>query len=208
MMCAYSKKPYENLMYKEYSAYVADKEIYKKINPYFNLPSIIDNDQVICQSNACFLYLGKKLGLDGEGSDTQLKIVQVAMQVTDLRNTFVNMSYPHLKVSRTKEEFDANVEKYLDSGLQIHYQKFEEWLDLYKTKFFCGDSVTSPDFHVFEMIDEHELLFKFVGKKTILKKFPKLANFYDEFKKLPELEEYFESDLYKLPCNAKIAHFF
>mmetsp|Transcript_36309 Transcript_36309/g.50437 ORF Transcript_36309/g.50437 Transcript_36309/m.50437 type:complete len:229 (-) Transcript_36309:146-832(-) len=201
MMCAYAGEPYENKMYSEFPVWGAEKAEMIKKNPLMNLPYVVDGEKIICQSNACVYYLGKRLGIDGEDAETQLNIMQIMMQTSDLRDKIVHMVYPFNKVSPTQEDWDANLEKYLTQELKVYYMKFNSWMEFQKTKFSCADKVSSADFHLFEMIDQHELLFKSVGKESILKDFPKLSAFYEDFKSLPQLQEYFASDLHKLPCN-------
>ena len=38
------------------------KPAMKEINPLANLPFLVDGDVIISQSNACLMYLGRKLG--------------------------------------------------------------------------------------------------------------------------------------------------
>jgi hypothetical protein len=79
MMCEYANVCYEainynvaekvdpqtgNVVYDASSWFNEKPEVLKK-NPLANLPYIEDGDMVICQSNACLLYLGDKLGLLG-----------------------------------------------------------------------------------------------------------------------------------------------
>jgi hypothetical protein len=56
-------------------------------HPLVNLPFVIDGGQVVAQSNACVLHLGRKFGLLGDGSPrAQSMIEQCLMQVMDLRD--------------------------------------------------------------------------------------------------------------------------
>ena len=57
------------------------------------------------------------------------------------------------------------------------------------------------DFHLFELVDQHELLAKEESKESFLKGYPKLRSFYENVLALDELKEYFASDLYALNCN-------
>ena len=55
-------------------------------NALANLPYVIDGETVVTQSNACLLYLGRKLGLMGGTKAETAKAEQTLMQVFDLRN--------------------------------------------------------------------------------------------------------------------------
>jgi glutathione S-transferase len=85
--------------------------------------------------------------------------------------------------------------------------KFEGSLKMTGTAFFCGNKPCSGDFHVWEMIDQHEMMAKDVGVSGILDKYPLCKAMYEKFKALPQMESYFKSDAYKLPVNNKMAHF-
>jgi len=54
------------------------------------------------------------------------------------------------------------------------------------------------------MIDQLELMAKKHGTKSPIADLPKLAAFYAHFRALPQLKKYFDSDMYKLPCNNKL----
>ena len=72
---------------------------------------------------------------------------------------------------------------------------------------FAGSSLTAGDFHVFEMIDQHELMCSRAGVSSPLLGFPPLQSFYSRFKALPQLQAYFASPAYQLPLNNKMANF-
>ena len=98
-------------------------------------------------------------------------------------------------------------------------QKFEHWLsskDKTKTKLFLvGDKISSPDFNLFDILDlyrEFLLYYNFVENADdnnvfALLKYPLISNFFNNFKQLPKIQKYFESELYKLPFTNKGAKF-
>lgn len=70
----------------------------------------------------------------------------------------------------------------------------------------CWAKPTTPDFHLFEMLDQHEMLVKEFKMPSLLfenQARKRLAHFYARFRTLPQLEEYFDSPAYRLPCNNK-----
>ena len=77
------------------------------------------------------------------------------------------------------------------------------------TPFLVGNSPTAPDFHMFEMLDQHEILAKFLKTKSFLATenekgkllYSNLRKFYGDFKLLPQLQDYFAGDAYQLPIN-------
>ena len=44
---------------------------------------------------------------------------------------------------------------HLTGSVATHYGKFEAWLTQHGTKYLACDSPTAPDFHLFEMLDQH-----------------------------------------------------
>jgi hypothetical protein len=69
------------------------------------------------------------------------------------------------------------------------------------------DAPTAPDFHAWEMIDQHEAVVKDLGKDSLLADFPLLSKFHAAFKALPELAGYFASPAAKFPLNNPQAAF-
>merc|ERR1712196_171044 len=109
--------------------------------------------------------------------------------------------------TKTADEYKKKLPDYLEKKVKVHYEKFEGFL---KDPFFAGSSMTTCDFHVWEMVDQHEMMAKKAGLPSPVKAFPKLEAFYARVRALPQLAEYFESDDYKLPVNnpGVPAHFF
>ena len=62
-------------------------------NPLMNLPYIIDGDVVVAQTNACFSYLGRKLGLWGSTEAEVVDCEQLLCELMDLRNQMVGFAY-------------------------------------------------------------------------------------------------------------------
>ena len=172
-------------------------------NPLANLPYVIDGENVVCQSNACFLYLGDKFGWNGSSPADKIMVVQLLDEIYDLRNDMIALVYPFKKYSRTEEEFKANAEEKLTKGCPGYYKKFEKVLEMNGKKYFMADTLTTPDFHIWEIIDQFEILAKKESKASPVADFPKLQAFYQAFKEEPKLQKYFASPAYKLDVNNK-----
>lgn len=169
-------------------------ELVKK-NPFMNLPYVIDetNDIVLTQSNPCLHYLARKFSLMGQDDKEISQVEQVVAQAFDLRNDAVDLWY-----TKTAEQVKEKMEKNYYGN---HYNKFENWLSLHDSKFTVGDRITAGDFALWEMLDAHEILAKNLDLPSPLEKYPKLSAYYKAVREVPELQPYFESDEYKLPCN-------
>ena len=70
------------------------------------------------------------------------------------------------------------------------------------TRWLVKDTLSSADFHLWELIDQHEIIAKRRGLPSPLEACPRLQRYYAEFRALPELEKYFQSDAYTLPMNS------
>lgn len=183
-------------------------------NPLINLPYVVDHedDVVVTQSNACMQYLARKLGRDlyGVTAKHAVECDQLLCQIMDLRNAAVGLFYG----SGSREAYEAGVEKHLRTTLG-HYKKLEAWLASRNGKggegatfFVLDDAPTAPDFHAWEMLDQHEAVVKDLGRDSLLGgEFPRLSKFYSAFKKVPELKGYFDSDAAKFPINNPQAAF-
>jgi len=187
-----------------------DKPPLKKKNALINLPYIIDHDEgglIITQSTACYQHLARSLGLMGNGSAAQTSgVEQILAQAFDLRNDTMKVVYPFGGV--TPDKYPAELKKHLE-GVAVHYGKFEDWLATLTSGSwtFVGSGVTAADFHVWEMVDQHEKMAKAAGLPSPLAPHAKLAAFYSAFRAVPQLQEYFASEAYSFICNNKMANF-
>ena len=62
-------------------------------NPLINLPYIEVSNRVVTQSNAVYLWIGRKTGLNGSNDEEKEKNAQILFQVFDLRNATVGCAY-------------------------------------------------------------------------------------------------------------------
>ena len=207
MMCAYSGIDYDPKTYEvtgapgswDRSAWFDAKPALKEKNALMNLPYVIDGDRVVTQSNACLQYLGKKLNLMGKGEHEEGLEQQCLCQVMDLRNDAVACFYG-----------GKDADEYLQ-GVKGHYGKFEGWLDSHNTDYLAGSQPTTADFHLWEMLDQHEAYCVAKGKPLLLhtlgSEYHLLRRFYSRFAALPQLAGYFAGPLHALPINNKMADF-
>lgn len=174
-------------------------------NAYINLPYVIDHSTglVVAQSTAVYQYLGRKLGLLGS---TEMEIAASEMtlaQAFDLRNELVRIVYPFS--GTTPDKFPAALAKHLRAISSSHYDKLDRFLG--EKPFFAGGRPTAGDFHVWEMLDQHELMAANASLPSPLSEFPALRAFHERFRSLPRLAPYFESEAARLPCNNRMANF-
>jgi len=137
--------------------------------------------------------LGRKLNLYGNDEKDVAKIDQVLNEVMDLRNNLTRIAY-------NSNTTTADLNKHLEGLASL--KKLEEWFKHNKTTFSAtNDRPSCADFHLWEMLDQHENLSQDIKKESLLAKFENLKKFYDTFRALPPLQNYFKSDAYKLPMN-------
>jgi len=179
------------------------KEDVKKLNPLANLPFLIDGDVCVCQTNAVFLYLGDRCGLNGATASQRLMTVQLLEEIYDLRNRVIELVYPFKEVCRDQAEHDDKMGKHLAGGAEDNYAKFEACV---AGPFVLGGDISTADFHLFEMLDQHEIMATKTGASSLLTKFPKLNALHAALRATPALAKYFESAPYKFPLNNNIAN--
>jgi len=177
-----------------------DKPVLLKKNAMMNLPYIVDGDFVLTQTDPIINYLGRKFGLHGSTIAETAIIEQVLAQTKDMRNDAVKLFYSK------PEAFKAAIGDYLKNVLK-HYIKFDGHFKLTGKTFSCSDEVTSADFHLWEMLDQHELLAKAVKAESFLGGFPRLKKFHEDFLSHPKNKAYFAHPTSKLRINNTMATF-
>lgn len=180
----------------------------KEKNPLINLPYIIDKstDLVVTQSNACLLYLGKRLNMRGLNLVEETQCEELLFECTDLRNEIVKFVYPP----------NENPQKWIQGMVKPGHSldKLNLWLErkyeagVSGAIFFVGDNATAPDFHIWEMLDQFKGICDFYGVEDPYASLPKLALFHESFKNLPDNQRYFASKLASLPANFFLAQSF
>ena len=218
------KEENNQIIYEGSSWHDNDKIDLKKKNSLINLPYLKyfkdDKEFIISHSNTCLTFLGKEFGMFGETQEEEIECEQLLQETVDLRSIVTRFAYTHF--NSKDEELLAAKEVY-NTAFEISnsgkLQKFEHWLsskEKSKTKLFLvGNKISSPDFNLFDTLDlycEFLLYYNFVenaDKNNVfaLLKYPLISDFFNNFKQLPKMQKYFESELYKLPFTNKGAKF-
>ena len=218
------KEENNQIIYEGSSWHDNDKIDLKKKNSLINLPYLKyfkdDKEFIISHSNTCLTFLGKEFGMFGETQEEEIECEQLLQETVDLRSIVTRFAYTHF--NSKDEELLAAKEVYNTAFENSNFgklQKFEHWLsskDKSKTKLFLvGNKISSPDFNLFDTLDlycEFLLYYNFVenaDKNNVfaLLKYPLISDFFNNFKQLPKMQKYFESELYKLPFTNKGAKF-
>merc|ERR1712130_342440 len=99
-------------------------------------------------------------------------------------------------------EYESQKKWLLTTGAPTHLEKLENWLQFNKTTYCVSDSLCIADFHLWELIDQLEIMTQEYGKDSLIASKEKLKEFYANIKGLDKLAAYFQSNHYKLPINA------
>ena len=218
------KEENNQIIYEGSSWHDNDKIDLKKKNSLINLPYLKyfkdDKEFIISHSNTCLTFLGKEFGMFGETQEEELECEQLLQETVDLRSIVTRFAYTHF--NSKDEELLAAKEVYntaFENSNSGKLQKFEHWLsskDKSKSKLFLvGNKISSTDFNLFDTLDlycEFLLYYNFVENADnnnvfAVLEYPLISDFFNNFKQLPKMQKYFESELYKLPFTNKGAKF-
>mmetsp|Transcript_89663 Transcript_89663/g.159257 ORF Transcript_89663/g.159257 Transcript_89663/m.159257 type:complete len:242 (-) Transcript_89663:147-872(-) len=209
MLCEYAGAEYEAKLFEakgkkrtfeginKDSWFVDAKPQLKESNALMNLPYVIDGDVVVTQTVACLAYLGRKFKLMGDKPEDYVKVEQILCEAQDLRNACIKEFYMG----------DLSSWKTLMETVKSSYEKFETWLTQQGSLYTCGATPTAGDFHLWEMLDQLELLAKVNKLPSPLAGFPKLKALHAALRSEPKLQKYFQGELCKLPPNNIMAQF-
>jgi len=198
MICEFAGAEYEN---KFYDISDDEKESWGSVKPEFfnknaliNLPYVVDTDGfIVSQSLACMIYLGRKFNMMGGNEKEMSMTEQVLIEAHDLRNAAVGTFYG--------QEI-KNVKSFLKEVVPKSYSKFEKWLKAQKTGSYTVCKIpTVGDFHLWEMIDQCEMIAVDLGEPSPLVGNPNLRKLYDSMRMEPKLQRYFSGPLYHLQVN-------
>ena len=85
------------------------------------------------------------------------------------------------------------------------YTKLENFMKQQGKSYLVSDGPTVADFHMWEMMDQHERMAAKTGAPSPLANFGKLRELYERIRAEPRLAGYFGSAAYALPQNNKSA---
>jgi glutathione S-transferase len=200
LLLHYTKTPFTNKLYQfgdtpdfKREEWLKDKNSLGLDFP--NLPYLIDGDLKLSQARTILTHLGRKFKLMGSNERETSLIELLIDQSNDLRQELNNVCYRAIN-------FDAVRKKFCDETLPIHLKLFEDFLTRQGKKWLLGDSLTAADFQLFEYLDHCWLL-----SNDNWEEYPKILAYMKEFRALPELKKYFDSEHSKRPINGKMAKF-
>lgn len=214
MMCLYAGQPFENKVYRlterlERGEWLVDhKPQLKEKHALINLPYIIDGEIIVAQSNACLSYLGRKFDMWGTTPREVISCEELLCEIMDVRNNFTAFTYGRAGDPTDKEkvrEFLAGAKAGVFSKLETHLSR-EPHFTL-QTPFLIGGHATAPDFHCFEMLDQHVFLAKYYDIILLDDTLPLLSTYYNGWLQLPKNQKYLNSVLRAAPLNNMNAKF-
>eukprot|EP00928_Gymnodinium_smaydae_P042211 TRINITY_DN28451_c0_g1_i1.p1 TRINITY_DN28451_c0_g1~~TRINITY_DN28451_c0_g1_i1.p1 ORF type:complete len:261 (+),score=45.88 TRINITY_DN28451_c0_g1_i1:64-846(+) len=218
MMCVYAGAEHEDVKYtakkKSKGGWIApewerrDKPGLMERNPLINLPYVVNHStgEVVAQSNAVYLYLGRVCGLHGSTRDEELANEQVLSHMHSMWMEHRDLVYP-FKSGDPELMFVEALKDHFGQKLPLNYEKLEAWLIQRGGCFMAGRQPCTADFHVFEMLDQQEALASQNGYASPLEQFEVLRAYFERFRALPKLQSYFNGPDYKLPYQGRMALF-
>lgn len=198
------------------SAYLLDREwIRSDVDPLVNLPFLVDrvNNVVVAQTNACFSYLGKELGMFGINKEQEAKCEELLCEIMDLRNVMVGYAYggspdAHAAAINSAKVHLEKLEQYIKFQLHVKSKNGGKKRKVEVSPYLVGDSFTSPDFHLFEMLDQFECLCEAKSVDLWGDQFVHLKQWKALFSSLPENKAYLDSQFHtEWPFNNSFAIF-
>lgn len=191
------------------ASYLADKQWLKdEFNPLMNLPFLVDveNDRVICQTNAIFLFLGRELNFMGSSKQEQSNCEELLCELMDLRDAMVDFAYG-TDGSKEKAIICYNSATRHLHKLELHLER-EYQGSKTDVCHLVGFKFTAPDFQCFELLDQYRGLCTVYDLPLIFRDMPHVSQFFNSFQKLPENAAYLSSFLgTDLPYNSPYAKF-
>ncbi|XP_003386865.1 PREDICTED: glutathione S-transferase Mu 3-like [Amphimedon queenslandica] len=195
LLLKYAGIEFENVTYTQAEAPSFSREGWLSVKhtlglPFPNLPYLIDGDVKITQTNAILTYLGRKANLYGK-TEADMATVDMLLNVAmDFRNGFVRLCYSS-QMESMKEEYLKTVRAKLEE--MSKYLGDKPW--------FAGNEITFPDFHFYEMFDQHKEF-----HPQLFDGLDNLKAYMDRFEALPAIKSYMDSpEFIRWPINNPIA---
>lgn len=220
MMCCYVNSPgWEDKQYevraKQNGSWLCrewdvDKKELAAHNPLLTLPYVKNqnNGEVVSQSNAVYLYLGRVFELNGRDAQERTSNEQILFYSHNIALTTIDLVYP-FKVHKEKGTFVEALAPYFNQQIPEHYRKLEQLLKNGKSSptFLVGPQPCTCDFHVWEMLDQTQAMAEQYHYDPPLRDFELLTDYYERFRKLERLQRYFESEASRFPIHNKMAYY-
>ncbi|CAL1164742.1 unnamed protein product, partial [Cladocopium goreaui] len=201
MILEYKEAKYVDKQYANGEEWFKDrKPAILALNPLANLPYLVDGDTCVCQTNAIMSYLGDKFDMNGTTEAQKIRTQELLCEIYDVRNSMIDLVYPFKRLVQDWPECDANQRGVRHQRQSKSLGTREADLDLRADNlsggkwFVLQDGPGVADFHIWEMLDQHKMLSERIGGPDIFAEFPKCKAFYDAFKALPTLKNYFASE--------------
>ena len=154
------------------------------------MPFVVDRqeEQFICQTNACFVHLGTQLNMLGSTPMEQSQCLEFLCELYDIRCIMTDFAYNKYKMD-TKKTIKEEAQGVMKAAKRS-FLKLESCLQQRETNglFLVGNRMSAPDFHLFEMLDQYSgLCHHYELNKDddfISPTYPKLKAFYENFASL------------------------
>jgi len=172
----YAGEDYEEVRYSQPNEWFDVK--FKSGLDFPNLPWMEDEDIKISQSGAIIRYLAEKHGLHGKDPKERATLEMLEAEAHDFHMAYARVVY--------NPDFD-NLKEGLHSSQKTKLEQLESFLG--EKKFFGGETPKLPDFHLYEIITIHTVLFP-----DYKEKFPKLMAYLQRFEELPKIKAHLASD--------------
>eukprot|EP01103_Thecamoeba_quadrilineata_P020211 TRINITY_DN8555_c0_g1_i1.p1 TRINITY_DN8555_c0_g1~~TRINITY_DN8555_c0_g1_i1.p1 ORF type:complete len:221 (-),score=30.92 TRINITY_DN8555_c0_g1_i1:45-707(-) len=198
LLLEYAQIPYTDKKYECGPApeYNRDEWLKEKFNlglDFPNLPYLIDGEVKITQSNACYRYIARKADLLGKTDVEKTNCDMMAEVVMDFRNLLVRIFYAG------GPDFEKQHQTFVKETLPTQLDGFVKYLK--NKSWLVGETLTFPDFHFYELLDQVRIIFP-----GSLDKYTVLQDYLNRFEKLPTIAAYLKSDRYMAaPINNKMA---
>eukprot|EP00811_Abedinium_folium_P006351 NODE_15847_length_1027_cov_3.472222.p1 GENE.NODE_15847_length_1027_cov_3.472222~~NODE_15847_length_1027_cov_3.472222.p1 ORF type:complete len:260 (-),score=64.90 NODE_15847_length_1027_cov_3.472222:72-851(-) len=178
-------------------------------NALVDLPYVVNHTTgaVITQPSAVGLYLGRLLNLNGWDPEQQAGNEQLLSHDVHMWSDLCQLVYP-FHGNHDEAMFRESMGAYFDALMPFHYAKLEKWMQKFRRPFFCSHYPMTADFHIWEILDQHEELAKRYNLPSPLYDFKNLTLFHHRFRALRQLVRYFsEGGDGNMPMHNKMAYF-
>jgi len=192
LLLAYTGTEFEDKMYQCGPGPAYDRSAWMDVKftlglDFPNLPYYMETNVKLTGTNAILRHIARKHNLCGRTQEELVRVDMAAEQVMDMRNNAVFLFY-----NGAGTGFDSSIGEY-----KVKLQDTLKAISLFlcDRPWLAGDSLTFPDFHLYEMLDQHLLL-----DPNCLLSFPNLKNLHARFEKLTAVAAY-QKSAKPLPCN-------